>query len=39
MHNPLERWLDDYPRIFDAWEEGGVGGIVVGRLWFVPGGR
>ena len=33
VHNPLERWLDDYTRIFDAWEEGGVGGIVVGRMW------
>ncbi len=33
VHNPLERWLDDYPRIFDAWEAGGVGGIVVGRMW------
>ena len=35
VHNPLEHWLDDYPRIFAAWEEGGVCGIVVGRLWFV----
>ena len=35
VHNPLERWLDEYGRIFDAWEDGGVRGIVVGRLWFV----
>ena len=34
VHNPLEHWLDDYRRIFDAWEDGGVRGIVVGRLWF-----
>ena len=34
VHNPLEHWLEDYPRIFDAWEDGGVRGIVVGRLWF-----
>ncbi len=35
LHNPLERYLDDYERIFDAWEEGGVRGIVVGYLSFV----
>ena len=34
IHNPLERWMADYERIFDAWEEGGVRGIVVGRLAF-----
>ena len=33
-HNPLERWMADYERIFDAWEDGGVRGIVVGRLYF-----
>jgi hypothetical protein len=35
--NPFERWeplLTDYKRIFDLWEEGGVRGIVVGRLVF-----
>ncbi len=32
--NPLERYLDDYQRIFDAWDEGGVRGIVVGSLSF-----
>ncbi|MCX6622538.1 MAG: hypothetical protein NTY38_16015, partial [Acidobacteria bacterium] len=36
---PLERWLTDYRRIFDAWAEGGVRGIVVGgplRFWDGP---
>ena len=35
--NPFERWaplLEDYKRVFDLWEEGGVRGIVVGRLVF-----
>ena len=35
--NPFERWeplLAEYKRIFDLWEEGGVRGIVVGRLVF-----
>jgi len=31
---PLEPVLDDYQRCFDAWEEGGVRGLVVGRLLF-----
>ncbi|NLV73340.1 MAG: hypothetical protein GXY52_01450 [Chloroflexi bacterium] len=30
----LELVLDDYPSIFDAWEEGGVTGLVVGPLSF-----
>jgi hypothetical protein len=34
-HDPLEHWMNDYRRIFDAWEEGGVRGIIVGRLQFV----
>lgn len=34
VHSPLEHWLDDYPRTFDAWQEGGVRGIAVGRLRF-----
>ena len=29
---PLDPVLDDYPRIFDAWEVIGVRGIVVGRM-------
>ena len=24
VHNPLERWIEDYKRIFDAWEDGGI---------------
>lgn len=35
VHDPLERYLDDYKRTFDAWEAGGVRGIVVGYLRFV----
>ena len=34
VHNPLEPWLEVYRKTFDAWEEGGVRGIVVGRMWF-----
>lgn len=26
--------MDDYQRIFDAWESGGIRGMVFGRLWF-----
>ncbi len=29
---PLDTVIDDYPRIFDAWEVIGVRGIVVGRM-------
>ena len=38
VHAPIElgieRWLSDYSRVFDAWQDGGVTGIVVGRLGF-----
>jgi len=34
---PLEQWLEDYQRTFDAWAEGGVRGIVVGPLRFWDG--
>jgi hypothetical protein len=34
---PLEPVLDDYERIFDAWEAGGVRGLVFGRLLFADG--
>lgn len=34
VHNPLERWMADYERIFDAWQDGGITGIVVGYLRF-----
>ena len=30
IHSPLEQWMYDYQRTFDAWEAGGVRGIVVG---------
>jgi hypothetical protein len=32
VQDPLERWLNDFARTFDAWHEGGVRGIVVGYL-------
>ena len=40
-HSPLEHWLPDYRRTFDAWEDGGVRGIVFGYLQFMQddGGR
>ena len=31
---PLEQWLADYERTFDAWADGGVRGIVIGPLHF-----
>ena len=34
---PLEPVMDDFERIFDAWEEGGVRALVVGRLLFTDG--
>ncbi len=34
VENWIERWIDNYKRVFDAWEDGGVRGIVVGRLQF-----
>jgi hypothetical protein len=34
-HSPLEHWLPDYQRTFDAWEDGGVRGIVFGYLQFM----
>lgn len=34
---PLEPVMDDFERIFDAWEEGGVRALVVGRLLFADG--
>ena len=35
VFNPLERYMANYKHIFDAWEEGGVRGIVVGRMFFM----
>ena len=41
VFNPLERYMANYKHIFDAWEAGGVRGIVVGRMFFTEddGGR
>jgi len=36
LHSPLEQWMADYKRTFDAWAEGGVRGLVVGPLRFFP---
>ena len=35
VFNPLERYMANFKHIFDAWEAGGVRGIVVGRMFFV----
>ena len=39
LHFPIElwvrRWIDNYEQIFDAWEDGGVRGLAVGRLRFL----
>jgi hypothetical protein len=37
MIYPLEQWLTDHRRTLDAWEEGGVRGIVIGPLRFWDG--
>lgn len=34
---PMEEVLNDYSRIFDAWESGGVRGLVLGRMLFQHG--
>jgi hypothetical protein len=34
MIYPIEQWLDDYVRTLDAWEEGGVRGLVIGPIVF-----
>ena len=31
---PIEQWLADYERTFDAWADGGVRGVVIGPLHF-----
>ena len=33
--SPLEHWLEGFKERFDAWEAGGVRGIVVGRMQFL----
>jgi len=37
MIYPLEQWLTDFERTLDAWESGGVRGIVIGPLRFWDG--
>ena len=37
MIYPLEQWLADFRRTLDAWEEGGVRGLVIGPLRFWDG--
>ena len=32
---PMEPVMDDYQRVFDAWEAGGIRGLVFGRLSFL----
>src|SRR5207253_1565228 len=34
MIYPIEQWLSDYPTTLDAWEAGGVRGLVIGPLVF-----
>ncbi len=31
---PIEQWLADFERTFDAWADGGVRGLVIGPLHF-----
>ena len=33
--SPLEHWMEGFKQRFDAWEAGGVRGIVVGRMQFL----
>ena len=39
LHFPIERWverwIDNYEQIFDAWQDGGVRGLAVGRMRFL----
>ena len=38
-HNPLEYWINGYKERFDAWHDGGVRGLVIGRMSFDGGVR
>ena len=38
-HNPLEYWMNGYKERFDAWHDGGVRGLVIGRMSFDGGVR
>ena len=33
--SPFEHWLDGFEERFDAWEDGGVRGLAVGRMTFL----
>ena len=33
-HNPFEYWMEGFKERFDAWHDGGVRGLVVGRMQF-----
>ena len=33
--SPFEHWLDGFEERFDAWEDGGVRGLAVGRMAFL----
>ncbi|MCP5117848.1 MAG: hypothetical protein GY953_44075, partial [bacterium] len=34
INTPLERYMADFKRTFDAWHDGGVRGIALGRMYF-----
>ena len=36
-HNPFEYWMEGFKERFDAWHDGGVRGLVVGRMQFDGG--
>jgi hypothetical protein len=36
LGQPLEALLGNHERAFDAWEDGGVRGVVIGRMVFMP---
>ena len=38
-HNPLEYWMNGYKERFDVWHDGGVRGLVIGRMSFDSGVR
>jgi hypothetical protein len=35
LRAPLEKWMADYRRTFDAWADGGVRGIAIGYMEFL----
>ena len=38
-HNTLENWMNGYKERFDVWHDGGVRGLVIGRMSFDGGVR